>query len=363
MIFLCMCRKQRDYDINSQQLHREIIEFCDEISPHQSEEKMRNEVVQRVTSVIQNRWRGTKVKVFGSFVTGLYLPTSDIDIVVCGNCLLYALEMELRSANIAVPGSMQVLSKATVPIIKFEDKETRVKVDISLNESGLKSAEKVKEYLKQYPLLDKMVIVIKQYLYQCHLNEVYSGGIGSYSVILLVVSFFQHCPKCDLENGNLGSLLADFFELYGKKFDYSAHGIRLDEGGSYFDKRFYDNALLIKDPADPTNIIKGAWNIWKVKNAFERAFHELARSLNGINVHHSPILPLIVLIPNHVERYRRWVEENWGRPSSSCGHPLSSRGYQPSCSRPASAFLTHSSNPSFDRKPIYKIPRIYNPQY
>ena len=355
MLFLCLYRKQRDYDINSQQLHKEIVEFCDEISPHQSEEKMRNEVVQRVEGVIQNRWRGTEVKVFGSFVTGLYLPTSDIDIVVCGDCLLYALEMELRSANIAAPGSMKVLSRATVPIIKFEDKATKVKVDISFNESGLKSAEKVKEYLKQYPLLDKMVKVVKQYLYQCNLNEVYSGGIGSYSVILLVVSFFQHCPKCDLENGNLGLLLTDFFELYGKKFNYSAYGIRLDGGGSYFEK-LYDNSLWIKDPADPMNMIKGAWKIYEVKKAFERAFDNLSRSLNGVTIYHSSMLSSIVSIPNDVERYRHWVEEHWGRPSST-------RGQQASYSRPFSAFLMHNSNPSIDRKPTYKMARIWNPRY
>ena len=317
---------------------------------------MRNEVVERVRRVIQNRWRGTEVKVFGSFITGLYLPTSDIDIVVCQDCPLYSLESEISMASIAAPGTMKVLGKATVPIIKFKDKETKVKVDISFNMSGIKSAEKVKEYLKQYPLLKKMVLVIKQYLYQCDLNEVYFGGIGSYSVILLVVSFFQHCPKCDLDEGNLGVLLTDFFELYAKKFDYSSHGIRLDGGGSYFEK-MYDNALLIKDPVDPTNMIKGAWDVWKVQNAFERAFNSLSGALNRNRGYRSPILFTVVSIPDDVARYRRWVEEHWGRPL-----PAHARQSRPYSAIPSFVTLTHSSA-SFDWKPSYKIPRMYNPQF
>ena len=52
-----LCRKLTDYD----QLHREILEFCDDISPRRSEEAMRNEVVQRVRTLVQRRWYGNEV--------------------------------------------------------------------------------------------------------------------------------------------------------------------------------------------------------------------------------------------------------------------------------------------------------------
>jgi non-canonical poly(A) RNA polymerase PAPD5/7 len=35
------------------------------------------------------------------------------------------------------------------------------------------------------------VTVLKQFLYQKELNEVYSGGISSYSLVLLTISFLQ----------------------------------------------------------------------------------------------------------------------------------------------------------------------------
>jgi len=45
--------------------------------------------------------------------------------------------------------------------------------------------------MKQYPVLSKLVLVLKQFLLQRDLNEVFTGGISSYSLILLVISFLQ----------------------------------------------------------------------------------------------------------------------------------------------------------------------------
>lgn len=116
---------------------------------------------------------------FGSFRTGLYLPTSDIDLVVLGNwdkLPLRTLEQELLACGIAEPNSVRVLDKASVPIIKLTDCESQVKVDISFNmESGVRSAELIKDYKRKYPVLAKLVLVLKQFLLQRDLNEVFTG--------------------------------------------------------------------------------------------------------------------------------------------------------------------------------------------
>jgi non-canonical poly(A) RNA polymerase PAPD5/7 len=36
---------------------------------------MRNEVIDKITRVIKNEWPNSQVDIFGSFKTGLYLPT------------------------------------------------------------------------------------------------------------------------------------------------------------------------------------------------------------------------------------------------------------------------------------------------
>lgn len=56
-------------------LHDEIILFTRYIAPRPEEFLMRNEVVDKITRVIKNEWPNAQVDIFGSFKTGLYLPT------------------------------------------------------------------------------------------------------------------------------------------------------------------------------------------------------------------------------------------------------------------------------------------------
>ena len=51
------------------------------------------------------------------------------------------------------------------------------------------------------------------------MNEVWTGGISSYGLILMAVSFLQN-NSTDGSEVNLGVLLIQFFELYGKRFNY-----------------------------------------------------------------------------------------------------------------------------------------------
>lgn len=122
--------------------------------------------------------------------------------------------------------SVRVLDKASVPIVKLTDRETQVKVDISFNmQSGVQSAELIKDFKCQYPVLAKLVLVLKQFLLQRDLNEVFTGGISSYSLILMCISFLQLHPRANLNpTTNLGVLLLEFLELYGRKFNYMKTG-------------------------------------------------------------------------------------------------------------------------------------------
>lgn len=160
-------------------LHKEIEQFYAHMVPTKTEHALRVQVVSRIESVVLSLWPSARVEVFGSFRTGLYLPTSDIDLVVLGNwekLPLRTLENELVSHGIAEPLSVRVLDKASVPIIKLTDHESQVKVDISFNmQSGVQSAELIKDYKRKYPVLSKLVLVLKQFLLQRDLNEVFTG--------------------------------------------------------------------------------------------------------------------------------------------------------------------------------------------
>ncbi|XP_076972937.1 terminal nucleotidyltransferase 4A isoform X2 [Tamandua tetradactyla] len=325
--------KSRAYSPGIQGLHEEIIDFYNFMSPCPEEAAMRREVVKRIETVIKDLWPTADVQIFGSFSTGLYLPTSDIDLVVFGKWErppLQLLEQALRKHNVAEPCSIKVLDKATVPIIKLTDQETEVKVDISFNmETGVRAAEFIKNYMKKYSLLPYLILVLKQFLLQRDLNEVFTGGISSYSLILMAISFLQLHPRIDARRAdeNLGMLLVEFFELYGRNFNYLKTGIRIKEGGAYIAKEeimkamtsgYRPSMLCIEDPLLPGNDVgRSSYGAMQVKQVFDYAYIVLSHAVSPLarsypNRDSESTLGRIIKVTQEVIDYRRWIKEKWG---------------------------------------------------
>uniref|UniRef100_A0A8C7E3K0 Terminal nucleotidyltransferase 4A n=1 Tax=Naja naja TaxID=35670 RepID=A0A8C7E3K0_NAJNA len=325
--------KSRQYSSGIQGLHEEIIDFYDFMSPCPEEAVMRREVVKRIETVIKDLWPTADVQIFGSFSTGLYLPTSDIDLVVFGKWdspPLQQLEQALRKHNVAEPHSIKVLDKATVPIIKLTDQATEVKVDISFNvETGVKAARLIKDYMKKYSLLPYLILVLKQFLLQRDLNEVFTGGISSYSLILMAISFLQLHPRIDARrfDENLGMLLIEFFELYGRSFNYLKTGIRIKNGGAYIAKEeimktmtngYRPSMLCIEDPLLPGNDVgRSCYGAMQVKQVFDYAYIVLSHAVSPLaksypNRDSESTLGRIIKVTEEVIDYRAWIKKNWG---------------------------------------------------
>ncbi|XP_042187855.1 terminal nucleotidyltransferase 4A isoform X4 [Callorhinchus milii] len=325
--------KTMKYTSGVRGLHEEIMDFYNFMSPRPEEEAMRKEVVKRIESVIKELWPSADVQIFGSFSTGLYLPTSDIDLVVFGkwkNPPLQLLEQALRRRNVAEPYSIKVLDKATVPIIKLTDQETEVKVDISFNvETGVKAAQFIKEFIKGYPVLPYLILVLKQFLLQRDLNEVFTGGISSYSLILMAISFLQLHPRIDARASSvdLGVLLIEFFELYGRHFNYLKTGIRIRSGGAYVAKDeimknmtngYRPSMLCIEDPLVPGNDVgRSSYGAMQVKQVFDYAYIVLSHAVTPLarsypNRESESTLGRIIKVTQEVIDYREWIRKKWG---------------------------------------------------
>ncbi|KAL1451547.1 hypothetical protein WDU94_005910 [Cyamophila willieti] len=294
---------------NITRLHFEITEFCHYMAPTPKEDEMRRSVVEKVREVVASKWTNAKVEIYGSFSTGFHLPTSDIDLVIIGDWIkppLHELEEELLAAHICSPDKVQVIDKASVPIVKFTHMQTGIKVDISFNiESGLKSIDLIKKFALTYPPLKKLVIVLKQYLLEKKLNEVFYGGISSYSLILMVISFLQLNTRVDARypNCNLAILLIEFFEFYGCQFNYLKTAISIKGDGTYISKDkaatdFPPSILCIEDPLTPGNDIgRGCYGVMNVKQAFEQAYitlNQISNPLSNILFTHKNILGKII---------------------------------------------------------------------
>ena len=114
------------------------------------------------------------------------------------------------------------------------------------------------------------------------------GGIGSFVLCMMIVSFLQmrqqelslashnHSPHA----WNLGSLLIDFFDLYGGSFNLIHTGISTSGNGAYFNKQargstdWFNTArptlLAIENP-DLTEVNMGnnSYMISKIRKCFE----------------------------------------------------------------------------------------------
>jgi non-canonical poly(A) RNA polymerase PAPD5/7 len=315
------------YDSGYAGLHEEILLFNKYISSTAEECLMRNEVISKIEKLIRRELPNTQVNVFGSYKTELFLPTSDIDIVVFGHWEhmseypLNHLKKAIIREQISDKDSILVLDKALVPIIKIVDIKTELKIDISFNTTNsLNSVEKIKQFIKEFPSLRPLVMVLKQFLLQRDYNEVFRGGISSYSLILMTINFLQLHERVISANENLGILLIEFFELYGKRFNYEKSAIRIKDGGRYVAKdeirrqfKYSHNSILcIEDPLDLHNDIgKSSFGALQVKEAFQYAYLTLSNAVlphNSYLLKNNPsILGRIIRITREVIDYRRKI--------------------------------------------------------
>lgn len=229
-------------------LHKEIIDFYEWVKPKYHEEQTRHEVFDRLSRRFRNLVPG-ELRAFGSYAAGLYLPTADMDLVYLtrnfdprrpaskaeARQYLPMFAHCLRREHIAKPGSVVVIAKAKVPIIKFVDMISGLKVDLSFeNDSGIVAIDTFHRWKKAYPVMPIIVSIVKQFLMIRGLNDVATGGLGGFSTICLVTSLLQHMPPIQ-QPANLGEVLLEFFNYYGNLFDRRSVIIRLDPPG-YLEK-------------------------------------------------------------------------------------------------------------------------------
>lgn len=113
-------------------LHEEMVDLVAFLAPTPTEESMRHDVVHRITSIVAGLWPQAVVEVLGSFRNGVYLPTSDIDLVVTGRWPTLPLRTLANALNReGLPSKMTVIAKARVRGIICFDRALPIPVSAS----------------------------------------------------------------------------------------------------------------------------------------------------------------------------------------------------------------------------------------
>jgi len=286
-----------------QWLHNEILDFYNYVKPRDFEHQVREDLIKRIESAVRRQHPDLNVRAFGSFASGLYLPTADMDLVACSTRFLnggfanpqptkswmYKFAACLKRAGVAIESSVTIIANSRVPLVKFVEKVTGLRVDVSFeNDSGLLANNTFQVWKERYPAMPVIVSLIKQFLVMRDFSEVFSGGLGGYSVICLTITVLRvledrNGPDWDPLQ-NLDTVLMNFFVYYGRDFDVQKHGIQM-EPWNIVTKKSWRNTkgqpskqdrLLIIDPNNYSNDISGgSSSVIQIFDRFAEAFREL----------------------------------------------------------------------------------------
>ncbi|GJE98215.1 PAP associated domain-containing protein [Phanerochaete sordida] len=169
-------------------------------------------VLQVQDAVQQEYGYGYKVRPFGSTCYGADTVESDIDLVILdpNNPKGFApgaakkgriynvnhLGKVLRRAGFHVD---KVISKASVPIVKFRHREYNISCDINVNEQlGWRNTQLLKAYCTTMPLLPYVIRAVKDWA----ARRKWAPFINSYTMSLMAIGLFQaHGALPNLQKG------------------------------------------------------------------------------------------------------------------------------------------------------------------
>ena len=280
-----------------------------------------------------------KIEVYGSFKSKLDIVCSDIDMVFIPNK-----PKKINSSDLILKLSNHFMSlseyykvtpiyTASIPLIKLIIKyETYLKNNnnLSINYEKLKNSILYKNY--PYKITDELSFVnidisfpiyynstnkettpfnqidyikksldvyseakiltkiIKRALKLADMNSSYKGGLSSYTIFLLVISYMKYIEK----NGNnkhksnvYGHIFHDLIK-YFSKFDFYKQVIDIENKSNKIflvrNKKYnsmeYKNVPIILDPVTGFNAGKSSFRIDKVQNVFELLNKELENLRN-----------------------------------------------------------------------------------
>lgn len=227
-----------------------------------------------------------RVEAFGSFVSGTSTWASDVDLVVRGllpparngaapgggggayrgaerqavSRALDRLARQLRRSPRLELAALSVIRSARVPIIRLTTMDTLVTADVSVHDaSGPRAARWVAEQCRTFPALVPLTAVLKVYLKSRGLNDVATGGLGSFALVNMVLAHLleeeraaaaavqapaaqagkQHqqqrgaAASASSATEDLGEALYGFLLRYGDgyDFDYGRDAVAVAHGG------------------------------------------------------------------------------------------------------------------------------------
>ena len=240
------------------------------------------------------------VNIFGSYANGLSLPWSNIDVMLVpveGKVFPKGNDIYLLNAlNRLIADQHWLMNKAytthlLIPVIhittteEFESMKMSITVYNNETHYGIESVKLIQSFLHAYGVLEPIIIALKTIIKNANLNNQYKGGISSYGLILMVVSFIQsQNENINMNEENVvGKTFYYLLMHYGINFDFNNYLIitypiedySLNDDIDMEVMKYYENChqLIIVDPlSKKNNVAKNTFQYVNLKMAFMIAF-------------------------------------------------------------------------------------------
>lgn len=255
-----------DWD-HSQWFGQQVHLFAKWMEPNPAEEAARAFVYRKIQSLVDQVAPTIDTQKFGSQTTGLAMPMSDIDIRLFPKN--FALQLR-RNPEYNTPGAKEFLKSmkdildavrdhpdftlvvmhyGRFPLIGATHLQTGLSVQLVASPDTSASRDKIREYLAEWPTLKPLYLVIKTIFDMRKLSDVWLGGLGSYSIFIMVAASLKHNNK---PSDPVSKQLLDFLKFYGE-LDTYAHGVAV-EPPTLFKKKSVPSTKAMEEAKD--NIVR-----------------------------------------------------------------------------------------------------------
>ncbi|WIA10156.1 hypothetical protein OEZ85_010360 [Tetradesmus obliquus] len=247
-----------------------------------------------------------QVALFGSGAAGLSLHSSDLDVVLTGLAapepvtggfddaskrLVVACLRRLERSCCWGPAkhelgvaSSRLIARARVPVLKLQ-LQGGLELDVSLNDDGgIKAASFLQSFQQDFTAVRPLTLLLKCVLKQRGLSEVYMGGLGSWSLVNMVLAHLMAMSGAGGQVDHLGSMLLSFLQRYGVDFDRARQAVAVKRGGfvskASLGGDFGRKGILsLEDPLTGREVAGGSHRYADVEELFGKLHGRLQQAL------------------------------------------------------------------------------------
>lgn len=152
---------------------------------------------------------------------------------------------------------------------------------------AISSVHKIKELQMIYVDLRSIVLIVKKLLAKYGLNKPFSGGLNSYSIVLMTSTFLQ---KFGINNQSaLSENLSEFFSFFGNYFDPKSLGM---DGVHFFNltleqQSMQEHMWILDIQNRENNTARTAFRINDIRRVFRDAYNLMSSELQKFEANHN----------------------------------------------------------------------------